>query len=150
MWHIPFYAHTHEAEVHEHILTVALTVIGRIMFSAIFLVSGVTNFVRYRDTVEYAAANGVPMPELLVPLTGLMILVGGLSILLGLYARFGACLLVLFLVPTTLIMHRFWGLTDSNLATAQMAHFMKNTALTGAALLFALVGSGPGSLGKED
>jgi putative oxidoreductase len=58
----------------------------------------------------------------------------------------GAWLIVLFLAPVTVMMHRFWGLTDQQMAMMQMAMFMKNVSMMGAALLIAELGSGPLSL----
>jgi uncharacterized membrane protein YphA (DoxX/SURF4 family) len=57
---------------------------------------------------EAAASHGERLPDLLVPLSGGMALVGGLSVLLGYRTRFGALLLVIFLVPMTVVMHNFW------------------------------------------
>ncbi len=88
----------------------------------------------------------MPFPGLLVPVAGIISLLGGLSILLGFKAKWGAWLIVIFLVPVTVMMHRFWGLTDAQAAMMQQINFMKNTALLGAALLMTQVGSGPLSL----
>ena len=117
---------------------------GRVLYSAIFLVAGASHF--SPAMIGYAAAQGVPLPSIAVPLSGIIAFVGGLSIALGYKARWGAWLLVLFLVPVTLMMHRFWGLSDPQAAQLQQAMFMKNLALLGAALLIAVVGSGPRSL----
>ena len=97
-------------------------------------------------TIAYAAAQGVPLASVTVPLSGVLAILGGLSVALGYKARWGAWLLVLFLVPVTLMLHRFWGLTDPAAATMQQVMFMKNLALLGTALLMAAVGSGPFSL----
>ena len=66
--------------------------------------------------------------------SGILALLGGLSILLGYRARFGAFLIVLFLVPVTLFMHKFWGLSDPQMAMMQRVNFLKNVALLGGAL----------------
>lgn len=128
---------------------IGIALLGRAMFSAIFLLGAWSHLVNRDETVEFAMAAGVPWPEVLVPLTGLMILAGGLGILLGYQARLAAWLLVLFLLPAALLMHRFWGLADSNLATVQFSQFMKNVAMAGAALLLTQVGAGPGSLDRD-
>ena len=60
-------------------------------------------------TIDAAAAHGVPLATLLVPLAGVIAVLGGLSVLPGYLARFGALLLLVFLVPVTLVMHKFWG-----------------------------------------
>jgi len=117
---------------------------GRLLFSAIFLMSVPTHFMR--DTVAYAAQSGVPLPAIAVPATGVILLLGGLSVLLGYYARIGAWLLVLFLVPVALMMHDFWIYADPMMRQMQMAHFMKNFSMAGAALLIAYFGAGPMSL----
>jgi putative oxidoreductase len=122
----------------------ALAPIGRVLFSLIFITSIFGHF--SHDAIAGASAHGVPFATLLVPASGVLALVGGLSVLLGYRARFGAFLLVLFLVPVTLIMHRFWGLADPQLAMLQRAMFMKNVALVGGALLIMYYGSGPASL----
>ncbi len=74
------------------------------------------------------------MPEAAVVVTGLMLLAGGLSILLGFHPRTGAALLFLFLVPAAFTMHAFWRETDPMQRAGQRAHFWKNMALAGAAL----------------
>ena len=75
-----------------------------------------------------------------------MAFVGGVSLLLGYRARFGALLIVLFLIPVTLVMHKFWGIPDPQMALMQKVNFMKNLSLIGAALVFMYNGSGPVSL----
>jgi putative oxidoreductase len=123
-----------------------LVPIGRLLFSVLFIQSGIGHFQHRTAITQYARSMGAPLPEIMVPLTGLMILLGGVSVLLGVYARVGAWLLVLFLIPTALIMHRFRGVSDPQVAQNQRAHFHKNLALAGGALLIAYFGSGPYSL----
>jgi putative oxidoreductase len=82
----------------------------------------------------------------MVPASGILALLGGVSILLGYRARFGAFLVLLFLVPVTLIMHRFWGVADPQVAALQRVMFMKNLSMAGAALMLMYYGSGPMSL----
>lgn len=65
---------------------------------------------------------------------------------MGYKARWGAWLLVAFLVPVTVMVHRFWGLADPQAAMMQQVNFMKNLSLLGGALLICHFGSGPLSL----
>jgi putative oxidoreductase len=123
-----------------------LVLVGRVLFSSMFIGSGINHFLHRADMVGYAKSMGAPAPELAVPLTGLMIELGGLSVLLGAYARIGALLIFLFLVPTALIMHRFWGVSDPQTAQNQQIHFMKNMTMAGGALIIVYFGSGPFSL----
>ncbi len=124
--------------------TAALVPVARTLFALIFLMAPLGHFTR--GAIDAAAAKGVVVPSLLVPVSGVLAFVGGLCIALGYAARVGAWLLVLFLVPVTLVMHRFWGLGDAAQAAMQQVQFMKNLALLGGALLIAHFGSGPYSL----
>lgn len=123
--------------------------IGRILFAAVFIVSGATiHLLKWRDGVAYARASNVPAPELLVPASGLMAVGGGLLVALGLWADLGALLLAGFVFPVALGMHAFWKIDDPMQRSNQQAHFMKNVALGGAALaLFALFQQFGGDIG---
>ncbi len=113
----------------------AVWIVGRILFSALFIMSGFGHLRNYKDMVQYAQMMKAPAPNVTVPLTGVMIILGGLSVLFNFYTTIGAVLLLIFLVPTAFIMHRFWGVQDPGLAANQMAHFFKNLSLAGASLI---------------
>jgi putative oxidoreductase len=99
-----------------------------------------------RQTIAFATSQGVPLASVTVPLSGILALAGGLSILLGYRARLGAWLIALFLVPVTLMMHKFWAIADPMMQQIQMVLFMKNIAILGGALLISQFGAGPLSL----
>ena len=122
----------------------AVVLLGRFLFAAIFLMSGFGQF--SKQTIGFAASQGVPSASIAVPFSGLLALAGGFSILLGFRAKIGAWLIVLFLVPVTLMMHRFWGISDPMQAQIQMIMFMKNVSMLGGALLITQFGAGPLSL----
>jgi putative oxidoreductase len=111
---------------------------------AIFILAVPGHFMA--GTIGYAASKGVPLASIAVPLAGLIALAGSLSILLGYKAKYGAWLIVLFLVPVTLMIHNFWAMTDPNAQQLQQIMFMKNISMLGAALMIAHFGSGPLSL----
>jgi putative oxidoreductase len=117
---------------------------GRLLFSFIFLLAGPFHF--SQADIGMAAAHGVPLPNLVVPATGILAFVAALSVLLGFRARLGAWLLVIFLVPVTVTMHNFWAVTDPTMQMIQMAMFMKNLSMIGGALLISQFGAGPWSL----
>lgn len=96
--------------------------------------------------IAYAASNGVPMPNILVPFSGVMAFVGGVCILLGYRAQVGAWLIILFLVPVTFTMHAFWKETEPMQIQMQMTNFIKNFSLMGGAFLIAYFGAGPLSI----
>ena len=82
----------------------------------------------------------------LVPFAGLLAFLGGLSVALGYRTRAGAWLLILYLVPVTFVMHRYWAISDPAAARMEYVQFMKNLSLLGGALLLACFGGGPFSL----
>jgi putative oxidoreductase len=120
-----------------------IAVLGRLFFGLIFLMSGFTHF--SKQTIGFAASQGVPAASILVPLSGVIAAVGALSIILGYRAKIGAWLIVIFLIGVT-PMHKFWGISDPMMQQMQMVMFMKNISMLGAALLISQVGSGPWSL----
>ena len=122
----------------------AVVVVARFLFALIFLMAGANHF--NKQTIGYAASQGVPLASIAVPLSGVVAIAGGLSILLGYRAKLGAWLIVLFLVPVSLMMHKFWTVTDPMMAQIQMILFMKNVSMLGGALLISQLGAGPFSL----
>ena len=121
-----------------------VVLLGRLFFVLIFLMAGPNHF--SGQTIAYAASQGVPLASIAVPLSGVLAIVGGLSILLGYRARIGAWLIALFLVAVTPMMHKFWTITDPMMQQMQMIMFMKNVAMLGGALLISQLGAGPWSL----
>jgi len=85
----------------------------------------------------YAQSKGVPMARVSTIVTGLMMLAGGLSVLTGWHATYGVALLVLFLVPTALIMHNYWTVPDPMAKMGERVNFWKNITIAGALLLYA-------------
>jgi putative oxidoreductase len=124
--------------------TNALVPFGRMLFSAIFLTAAPGHF--SQQTIAYAAQQGVPFADILVPLSGIMAAAGGLSVLLGYRTRIGAALLAMFLIPVTIMLHNFWAIEDPMMAQMQQAMFLKNLSMLGGALLIAHFGPGPVSL----
>ena len=117
-----------------------IIVIGRILFGGFFLMSGINHFTKLEAMTGYAKYKKLPAAKLGVLVSGLMLVIGGISIILGYYADLGALLLAIFLVLAAVVFHNFWKETDATAKQNEMLGFMKDIALAGAALiLFALV-----------
>ncbi|MDQ0945339.1 DoxX family protein [Streptomyces sp. V1I1] len=112
-----------------------LVLIGRILFCVLFLNSAVGHLTKTKAMAGYAASRGVPAPVPATAASGVLLLAGGLMVVFGVWADLGALLLVVFLVPTALLMHPFWKETDEQAKTVEMASFFKDLSLTGAALM---------------
>jgi len=111
-----------------------LLLIGRIIFGGFFIMSGINHFTNAGMMSGYAKSKNVPASYLTVVGTGVMLVLGGLSVLLGLFPVLGLILLIVFLVPTSMLIHDFWTVQDPQARAAEQVNFLKNLALTGAAL----------------
>jgi putative oxidoreductase len=111
-----------------------VVLIGRILFAALFLGSAVGHLTRTESMAAYAKSKGVPMAWLATFGGGILLGLGGLSVLLGVWADLGALLLAVFLIPTALFMHAFWRETGEA-RMMDMIQFQKDMALAGAALM---------------
>ena len=109
--------------------------IGRVVFSFFFIYSGFNHLTKLSMYSQYAAASGVPAPTLATAVSGLMLLAGGFSVLLGVKPGWGSLLIALFLITAAFTVHKFWGIADPMQAANQGAHFWKNIALFGACLM---------------
>lgn len=125
-----------------------IVLIGRILFAALFAASAFGHFTKTGDMTGYAQSKGVPAPRVAVLGGGVLLTLGALSILLGLWPDLGALLLVVFLVPTAVLMHAFWKETDAQTKMMEQTHFSKDIGLAGASLmLFALFAHAGDDLG---
>ncbi len=111
-----------------------LFLLGRALFGGYFIYSGVNHFRNHAMMTGYAGSKGVPAPHVAVSGSGVMLLAGGASLLLGLRPKIGAGLIVAFLLGVSPQMHRFWDVDDPGQRMSEMVNFTKNMALVGAAL----------------
>ena len=121
--------------------------LGRIMIAFIFLQSGYDKVFNYGKTVALMQKMGVPMAEVLLVPSIVILLGGGLMILLGWHANWAALALIVFLIPATLYFHNYWGYPAAQHLN-QFHHFVKNLAILGALFYIMGMGSGPVSLRK--
>jgi len=114
--------------------------IGRILLVLIFLQSGIGKIENFGGMAQYMASYGMPYTNFFLVGAIFFELVGSATVILGYFARFGALLLLIFLIPTTLIFH-------SNFADqVQMIMFMKNVSMLGGCLIVLASGAGRFSL----
>jgi putative oxidoreductase len=125
-----------------------LYVLGRILISAIFITAGVGKIQNFAGTAKMMAGKGLPLPEVLLVLTILIEAVGGVMLLLGIWARLTALVFFLWLIPVTLVFHRYWGI-DPAQVQGQYINFMKNLAIMGGMATIMACGSGPLSVTKD-
>ncbi|MBI4547137.1 MAG: DoxX family protein [Ignavibacteriae bacterium] len=112
-----------------------LFLIGRIIFGGYFIFNGLNHFLRFTMMKDYTKMKGVPFPSAAVVVTGFMLLLGGLSIMTGVYPDIGILLLITSLIPVSFTMHNFWKVEDAQIKMMEMVNFTKNLALVGAVLM---------------
>lgn len=113
-----------------------LVLIGRILFAVLFLNSAYAHFSQTRNMAGYAASKGVPQAYAATVAGGILLALGSVSVLLGIWADLGSLLLAAFLIPTALMMHAFWKETGQGRMT-ESVQFFKDMGLAGAALALA-------------
>lgn len=120
----------------------AIALAGRILLALIFIKAGWGKIGGFEGTAGYMASKGLPMVPVLLVLTILVELGGGLLLAAGYKARWAALVLFLFLIPVTFIFHPYGD-------PAQVNAFMKNVAIMGGMLMVLAFGPGAYSLDKR-
>lgn len=117
--------------------------VGRALLGSLFLISGLMKMGSFAGYSAWIASAELPMPSLLLVLAMTIEIAGGLTLISGWNAKWGALLLAVFLVPTTLIFHGFWraDLADS---WNQLNHILKNVAILGGMLVVFAIESSRG------
>lgn len=109
--------------------------IGRVIVGVYFLMNAYNHLFHSGHMVGYAASKGVPSPKLAIVGSGVLLLIGGLSVLLGVQTFWGIIALIVFLVPVTFMMHDYWKAADPMAKMNERISFMKNMALIGLLLM---------------
>jgi len=126
----------------------AAALVGRILLAVIFIISGFGKITGYDGTAAYMAAKGMPMVSVLLPLTILTELGGGILLAIGYKARWAALALAGFTILAALIFHNFWAVEAAQ-KMAQQINFMKNVAITGGMLVVFAFGPGRYSVDRS-
>ena len=121
---------------------------GRVLLALIFVVSGIGKITGYAGTAGYMASKGMPMIGLLLPLTILTEVGGGLALIAGFKARWAALALAGFSILSALIFHDFWNVSDAMQHMGQQINFMKNVSMAGGLLMVFALGAGSYAVDK--
>jgi putative oxidoreductase len=109
--------------------------IGRVIVGGFFLMNSFNHFAQLNMMTGYAKSKGIPAPALAVGGSGVLLLVGGLSLLLGYHPTIGVGLLVIFLLGASFGIHNFWTIQDQQAKQGEMINFLKNMAILGLLLM---------------
>jgi putative oxidoreductase len=119
----------------------AIILLGRILLSFMFILSGFSKLTAIGGTAGYFASMGLPAPTIVAVLVGLLELLGGLAVLIGFQTRIAAYALAIFTVAAAFVAHMNWA------DMMQLINFQKNIAVAGGFLVLAAFG--PGSLSVD-
>lgn len=117
-----------------------LPIFGRFGLSLVFLVNGMHKGLEFKDYVLNFQNNNIPLPELLLVLSVIIEILGGILVMIGFKVRRTALVMSAYLVITTFVFHPVW--LDMNF----FMDFVKNLAIIGGLLTLAYHGAGPRSV----
>jgi len=117
-----------------------LPLVGRILISAIFLLSGISKIAAPGAMIGYITSAGLPLPQAGLAIAIIVEVAGSIALILGFHARWTAAILAIFTIATALAFHN--RLSDQD----QFIHFFKNIAMTGGLLQVVAFGAGRFSL----
>jgi uncharacterized membrane protein YphA (DoxX/SURF4 family) len=123
-------------------LAALLLLVGRVVFGGLLAFQGLNHFLNREETTGYVASKGIPAPGFGVVASGVVLVAGGLGILLGVYPVLAAGMLAAFFLVVTPTMHGFWTVPEDR-RQDEMVHFLKNTELLAASLVFLALAGEP-------
>jgi len=124
--------------------------IGRFALAWFFLSEVYARAGAWEANVSLMALKQIPAPPLLFALAILVMVLGGLSLLLGFHIRHGAMLLFGFTVIASALMHDYWHIKDVAARAADYEIFARNIAIAGGLLMVIGLGAGPFALDNRD
>ena len=117
--------------------------LGRLALAWFFLAEVYARAGDWDTNVTKMAMLGLPVPPLLLAAGLIVMILGGMSLLLGFHARHGAMLLFAFTVAATVLMHDYWHLHNVADSDADYEIFARNIAIAGGLLMVIGLGAGP-------
>lgn len=122
-----------------------LILMSRTCICSLYLWAGWAKISNWKGTIAYMQSKNLPLISLMLPTAIILQIVGGLSLLLGIYCRLGTVILIAFTIPAMIKMHNFWQVDDT-IRTIEKTLFMKDVAIVGGLLAISILGPGTFSL----
>jgi putative oxidoreductase len=115
----------------------AVVLIGRLMFAYYFgAVAGVSHFKRDKMMRGFAATVGFPLPAVAGWVAGLWLVLGAVSVGLGVWPDLGSLMIGAFVIPAAVFFHRFWSIEDEAQRAPQKQLFYRNFVILAASIVF--------------
>ncbi|MFC7058229.1 DoxX family membrane protein [Halovenus salina] len=123
--------------------TAEFFLVGRVLLGGVLAYLGISNMLDAGNKIEYARSMGVPIAGIAVPVSFVMLILGGLGILLGIYPMVASIGVIAFFVGVTPAMHAFWRIDDPDERSQEKTQFLVNLALLGSAVIVLALGTAP-------
>lgn len=118
-----------------------LFLIGRVLLGGVLAHLGISNMLDAGNKIEYARSTGVPFAGIAVPVSFVLLILGGLGISLGVYPMIASIGVIVFFGGVTPAMHAFWRIDDPDERSQEKTQFLLNLALLGSALIVLALGT---------
>lgn len=122
--------------------------VGRVVLAWYFLSEAMSTIGNWEATVSLMALKHIPAAPAVLALALIVLILGGVSLLLGYQTRYGAMFLFAFVLAATLVMHDYWNIHNATDREADYETFARNIAIAGGLLI--VVGLGPGGFAIDN
>jgi len=100
-----------------------------ILLGLFFILNGINHLINTHIYKEYSAKKGLMSPTLMVRISGVALIFGGLSLATGFLKIYGIIGLSIFLIIASFTLHQFWKEEDTEMKLLEGMHFAKNMAI---------------------
>ncbi|HVO14493.1 MAG TPA: DoxX family protein [Alphaproteobacteria bacterium] len=114
-----------------------LLLVGRVLIALLFLMTAW----RLSPNAGYLTSLGVPSPAIASWIAIIAEFAIVVSLVLGIWTKWGALLGIVYVVIATALAHRFWAVPEAQYV-AQYTNFTKNLAILGGLILIYVAGAG--------
>jgi len=128
-------------DAHMTVYDSIVPLMGRILISVIFLLSGITKVMNFSGMVAFMASKGMPMPNVMIAGALIVEILGALCLITGFQTRIASLIMFLYVIAATLMFHNFWTMQGA-MRTDNQVNFLKNVAIMGGLLMVASYGPG--------
>ena len=115
-----------------------IVLVGRVIFGGYFgAVAGVAHIRRSDQMEGYSKGIGFPVPAIAGWPVGIWLIVGAISLVLGIWPDLGALMIAAFLLTAAAYFHRYWEVSDPGQKMTQSFAFWRNSlGIAGCAVMF--------------
>jgi len=103
--------------------------IGRGLLGLYFILPGISKITGFAATSEYMAAHGVPLISVLLVVTIVIQIGGGLALMFGFKTQLVAFVLAGLTLVISIFMHNFWVMEEGLERNHEVQNFVKNLAI---------------------